>query len=99
MHANRKAKKMTKSRPISAIGQFHYRARMAILSPPSCPGLTRASTSSSLEPRKDVDGRVKPGHDEFYYPGNSQSVIAIARSASRSRTDSFSVSDFNWPQA
>jgi hypothetical protein len=28
-----------------------------------------------------------------------QSVIAMARSACRSRADSFSVSDFNWPQA
>jgi hypothetical protein len=28
-----------------------------------------------------------------------QSVIAIARSAWRSRAESFSVSDFNWPQA
>jgi hypothetical protein len=28
-----------------------------------------------------------------------QSVIAMARSACRSRTDNFSVSDFNWPQA
>ena len=28
-----------------------------------------------------------------------QSVIAIARSACRSRADNFSVSDFNWPQA
>jgi len=30
---------------------------------------------------------------------SSQSVIAMARSASRSRADNFSVSDFNWPQA
>src|SRR5882724_11113058 len=29
----------------------------------SCPGLSRASTSL-LHERKDVDGRVKPGHDE-----------------------------------
>jgi hypothetical protein len=28
-----------------------------------------------------------------------QSVIAMARSACRSRADNFSVSDFNWPQA
>src|SRR5690606_9445256 len=28
-----------------------------------------------------------------------QSVIAIARSAMRSRAESFCVSDFNWPQA
>jgi hypothetical protein len=28
-----------------------------------------------------------------------QSVIAMARNAWRSRADSFSVSDFNWPQA
>src|SRR5712671_2101891 len=33
---------------------------------PSCPALCRASTSSILEPRpQDVDGRVKPGHDEL----------------------------------
>src|SRR5205085_12154658 len=31
--------------------------------------------------------------------GKPQSVIAIARSACRSRADSFSVSDFNWPHA
>jgi hypothetical protein len=30
---------------------------------PSCPGLSRASTSYFLERAKDVDGRVKPGHD------------------------------------
>src|SRR5262245_19770544 len=31
--------------------------------PSSCPGLTRASTTSPVE-EKDVDGRGKPGHDE-----------------------------------
>ncbi len=31
---------------------------------PSCPGLTRASTSFLPRVTKDVDGRVKPGHDE-----------------------------------
>jgi hypothetical protein len=30
---------------------------------PSCPGLSRASTSSFLS-EKDVDGRNKSGHDE-----------------------------------
>src|SRR5690242_7345312 len=30
----------------------------------SCPALCRASTSSSSAARKDVDGRVKPGHDD-----------------------------------
>jgi hypothetical protein len=32
---------------------------------PSCPALCRASTSSRTHGRKDVDGRVKPGHDDF----------------------------------
>src|SRR5690242_12681556 len=32
----------------------------------SCPGLSRASTSSlPIATRKDVDGRDKPGHDGF----------------------------------
>src|SRR2546423_584333 len=31
---------------------------------PSCPGLTRASTSFLPRVTKDVDGRVKPGYDE-----------------------------------
>jgi precorrin-3B synthase len=31
--------------------------------PASCPGLSRASTSSGRAEQKDVDGRVKPGHD------------------------------------
>ena len=35
---------------------------------PSCPGLSRASTSvslpESLKPRPDMDGRDKPGHDD-----------------------------------
>jgi hypothetical protein len=31
---------------------------------PSPPGLTRGSTPSLPAPSKDVDGRVKPGHDE-----------------------------------
>src|SRR5437879_101541 len=29
----------------------------------SCPGLSRASTTSRCSASKDVDGRVKPGHD------------------------------------
>jgi hypothetical protein len=31
---------------------------------PSCPGLSRASTSLSDKSKKDVDGRDKPGHDD-----------------------------------
>jgi penicillin-binding protein 1C len=31
--------------------------------PSSCPGLTRASTTVAVDGEKDVDGRVKPGHD------------------------------------
>src|SRR5438132_14047007 len=31
---------------------------------PSCPGLSRASTSLLTRSKKDVDGRDKPGHDE-----------------------------------
>ena len=31
---------------------------------PSCPGLTRASTIYFFCGAKDVDGWVKPGHDE-----------------------------------
>ncbi len=30
---------------------------------PSCPGLSRASTSYSICEKEDVDGRDKPGHD------------------------------------
>ena len=35
---------------------------LAVLAPPSCPGLSRASTSC-LVTLKNVDGRDKPGHD------------------------------------
>jgi hypothetical protein len=31
----------------------------------SCPALCRASTSLLQTSKKDVDGRVKPGHDEL----------------------------------
>jgi hypothetical protein len=31
----------------------------------SCPALCRASTSLSQTGKKGVDGRVRPGHDEF----------------------------------
>jgi hypothetical protein len=30
---------------------------------PSCPALCRASTFLAASCKKDVDGRVKPGHD------------------------------------
>jgi hypothetical protein len=37
----------------------------------SCPALCRASTSffagAWIQQSQDVDGRVKPGHDEFFY--------------------------------
>ncbi len=36
-------------------------------SPPSCPGLSRASTFF-LADIEGVDGRVKPGHDEREVP-------------------------------
>jgi hypothetical protein len=39
--------------------------QIARLSPLSWPGLTRPSTLFSSRYRKDVDARVKPGHDEF----------------------------------
>ncbi|TFV36780.1 hypothetical protein E4K66_22515 [Bradyrhizobium frederickii] len=32
---------------------------------PSCPGLSRASTFFSRRRKQDVDGRVKPGHDDL----------------------------------
>ena len=40
-----------------------------------------------------------PRHDGDRQRRLHQSVIAMARSAWRSRAESFSVSDFNWPQA
>ena len=40
---------------------LQFRA-MALLSPSSCAGLSRASTS--VYPVQDVDGRAKPGHDD-----------------------------------
>jgi hypothetical protein len=46
-----------------------------------------------------VDARHKVGHDGILRSVLIQSVIAMARSASRSRADNFSVSDFNCPQA
>jgi hypothetical protein len=53
---------------------------------PSCAGLTRASTAF-FEADKDVNGRVKPGHDDeetsvrigkFYQRGPASSRPAIA---------------------
>ncbi|PDT67224.1 hypothetical protein CO683_22950 [Bradyrhizobium ottawaense] len=38
------------------------------LSPPSCPGLSRASTPLLLRECKDVDGQDKPGHDDCRRP-------------------------------
>jgi hypothetical protein len=35
-----------------------------VMSSPSCPGLSRASTFLGTVGKKDVNGRVKPGHDE-----------------------------------
>ena len=34
----------------------------------SCPGLTRASTSFFPRSKRVVDGRVKPGHDDYLLP-------------------------------
>src|SRR6185312_13563393 len=48
---------------------------------PSCPGSSRASTSSSRR-KQDVDGRDKPGHDDA---GDTLSLSAIVtRSGGRS---------------
>src|SRR5207253_2367563 len=41
----------------------------------SCPGLSRASTSSG-DAKKDVDGRVKPGHDGGNIVPSSLHLIA-----------------------
>jgi hypothetical protein len=40
---------------------------------PSCPRLSRASTSWRSSVRKDVDGRVKPGHDDGESIGTARS--------------------------
>jgi len=47
---------------------------------PSCPGLTRASTSFLIAPRQAVDGRDKPGHDEELGPGVRRGDADIAPS-------------------
>ena len=46
------------------IRDFIRAARAVDLTPASCPGLSRASTSFEARSKQDVDGRVKPGHDE-----------------------------------
>src|SRR6267378_3365360 len=38
--------------------------RLRVIAPPSCPRLSRASTSYFLTQPQDVDGRDKPGHDD-----------------------------------
>ena len=50
------------------------------LTNPSCPALCRASTSCFSRAKKDVDGRVKPGHDEEPYSA------ALRNSAFSTRT-------------
>src|SRR5262249_53180331 len=47
--------------------------------PTSCPALCRASTSCFPMPRKDVDGRDKPGHDEYRLPSKRAAVAARIR--------------------
>ena len=41
-----------------------FLGRCAETQSPSCPGLSRASTSLNSGQKKNVDGRDKPGHDE-----------------------------------
>jgi hypothetical protein len=41
-------------------------------SPPSCPGLSRASTAFLPPVIKDVDGRDEPGHDDGDAPNVSE---------------------------
>src|SRR5436853_4746950 len=40
----------------------------ALITLPSCLGLSRASTSFRRDGKEDADGRVKPGHDEEIDP-------------------------------
>src|SRR5258707_15427059 len=50
---------------------------MRATSPESWPGLSRPSTSCSLELRKKgVDARDKRGHDALY-PGSSQHILGL----------------------
>jgi penicillin-binding protein 1C len=49
--------------------------------PSSCPGLTRASTSSLHAADKDVDGRVKPGHDTEKKPRTVRVVAIVLATA------------------
>jgi phosphoribosylanthranilate isomerase len=46
------------------IRDFIRAARATGRTPASCPGSSRASTSFEIQNKQDVDGRVKPGHDE-----------------------------------
>src|SRR5262245_10518826 len=67
---------------------------IALLFAPSCPALSRASTCSSVHVQ-DVDGRVKPGHDDRGSSEGSgvfvdralelagRGVIEVARAADR----------------
>jgi hypothetical protein len=43
------------------------------------PGLCRASTSYQCSSKKDVDGRVKPGHDEKELVGWISDLSAVQR--------------------
>ncbi len=62
--------------------------------PPSCPRLSRASTSFFPAKSEDVDGRDKPGHDESLYSVYFTTAAVWPNSSLRSS----SVRIAGWPK-
>jgi hypothetical protein len=52
--------------------------------PSSCPGLSRASTSSFLDAGEDVDGRDRPGHDDERWFNGMGYALGLVFSAKKS---------------
>src|SRR4051812_43694696 len=94
--AARNAKNTTKRRPIRDMAYT-----------PSLPAANAQRLRKGAQRRSNPalgkwqDGLLRFARNDGHLAARhfTQSVIAIARSAWRSRAESFSVSDFNWPQA
>jgi hypothetical protein len=52
-----------------------------VLLAPSCPGLSRASTSYSICEKEGVDGRDEPGHDDLKNFAEENRVAQAASAA------------------
>src|SRR6267154_1724871 len=108
-HAARNPNRITNSRPINAKVQIHSLSVADTQLPhPEGRPIGRVSKDGGILMVRDGapdSASALPGERLLTMRtvsdtnGTYQSVIAMARSACRSRTDSFSVSDLSWPQA